>query len=64
MTPRPTDSPWLTKEEAAVRGRVPLDQITLAVRTGTLHSRRVGRRVVIHRDWLDAWLAADEEQAS
>ena len=59
MTTRPlpmTPTPWLTKSEAAERGRVSDDQVAAAIRDGSLRIRRVGRRVVIHQDWLDAWL--------
>lgn len=64
MTKRPPDSPWLTKEEAALRGRVSLEQITRAIRDGSLRHRRVGRAVVIHRDWLDGWLESMLEEAT
>lgn len=56
MTTRPLETPWLRKEEAAARGRVSLEQIGRGIRDGSLQHRRIGRRVVIHRDWLDAWL--------
>lgn len=52
----PTDSPWMTKEEAARRARVSVGFLEKALAAGLLRSRRLGGRVLIHRDWIDAWI--------
>lgn len=51
-----TGTPWLTKREAAQRARVSTHALEQAIRDGSLRSRKVGRRVVIHQGWVDAWL--------
>jgi excisionase family DNA binding protein len=64
MKTRPPDTPWLTKQEAADRGRVSLKDIDRAIASGELTARRAGRRVIIHRDWLDAWIDSLQAAAS
>lgn len=57
-------SPWMTREEAAEYARVTPQTLEQAVEAGELRCRRVGRRVLFHRDWVDAWLEAVEEQTA
>lgn len=54
-----TDSPWLTRPQAAERANVSLATLDRALRTGDLRSSRPGRvrRVLIRVEWLDDWLA-------
>ena len=59
-----TESPWLTKEEAAKRARVSPRMLDLPIATGALRSRLIGRRRIFHVDWIDAWLDGEEEKAS
>jgi len=53
-------SPWLSIAEACSRARVGRKVIYAAVRAGRLRAAHVDgrRKIVIHREWLDAWLAA------
>lgn len=50
----------LTVEEAALILRISRPSAYEAVRTGQIPSVRVGRRILIPRARLDAWLAGEE----
>ncbi len=52
----PTVSPWLNVTEAAERLRCGKDRIYDLIALGKLHPRRDGRRVLLHRDDLDAYV--------
>ncbi|HEY5287735.1 MAG TPA: helix-turn-helix domain-containing protein [Solirubrobacteraceae bacterium] len=52
----PTVSPWLNVADAAERLRCGKDRIYDLVALGKLHPRRDGRRVLLHRDDLDAYV--------
>jgi excisionase family DNA binding protein len=52
----PAVSPWLNVAEAAERLRCRKDRIYDLIALGKLHPRRDGRRVLLHRDDLDAYL--------
>lgn len=49
-------SPWLNVTDAAERLRCKKDRIYDLIALGKLHPRRDGRRVLLHRDDLDAYL--------
>ena len=49
-------SPWLNVAEAAERLRCGKDRIYDLIALGKLQPRRDGRRVLLHRDDLDAYL--------
>jgi excisionase family DNA binding protein len=49
-------SPWLSAPEAAERLRCDRDRIYDLIALGKLIPRRDGRRVLLHRDDLDAYL--------
>jgi len=49
-------SPWLNVAEAAERLRCRKDRIYDLIALGRLHPRRDGRRVLLHRDDLDAYI--------
>jgi excisionase family DNA binding protein len=51
-------SPWLSAPEAAERLRCDRDRIYDLIALGKLKPRRDGRRVLLHRDDLDAYLDA------
>jgi excisionase family DNA binding protein len=51
-------SPWLSAPEAAERLRCNSDRIYDLIALGKLKPRRDGRRVLLHRDDLDAYLEA------
>ena len=51
-----TASPWLNVAEAAERLRCRKDRIYDLIALGKLHPRRDGRRVLLHRDDLDAYI--------
>ena len=51
-------SPWLSAPEAAERLRCDRDRIYDLIALGKLIPRRDGRRVLLHRDDLDAYLEA------
>jgi len=51
-----TTSPWLTSSEAADRLRCGTDRIYDLIALGKLVPRRDGRRVLLHRDDLDAYV--------
>jgi len=59
-------TPWLTKREAAARARLSLATLQNAMRSGELRysggGKRGGGRVVIHVEWLDAWLEGRVEE--
>lgn len=55
-TPTPTGSPWLNVADAAERLRCRKDRIYDLIALGKLHPRRDGRRVLLHRDDLDAYI--------
>jgi excisionase family DNA binding protein len=52
----PAVSPWLNVAEAAERLRCSKDRIYDLIALGRLHPRRDGRRVLLHRDDLDAYI--------
>ncbi len=52
----PTVSPWLNVTDAAERLRCRKDRIYDLIALGKLHPRRDGRRVLLHRDDLDAYI--------
>lgn len=52
----PTASPWLNVADAAERLRCRKDRIYDLIALGRLHPRRDGRRVLLHRDDLDAYI--------
>lgn len=47
---------WLTVQEAAAYARAGRGAIYAAIRSGNLRAHSVGRRLVIERDELDAWI--------
>jgi excisionase family DNA binding protein len=49
-------SPWLNVTDAAERLRCGKDRIYDLIALGKLHPRRDGRRVLLHRDDLDAYV--------
>ena len=49
-------SPWLNVAEAAERLRCRKDRIYDLIALGKLEPRRDGRRVLLHRDELDAYI--------
>ena len=51
-----TATPWLNVTEAADRLRCEKDRIYDLVQQGKLQPRRDGRRVLLHRDDIDAYL--------
>lgn len=53
---KPTVSPWLNVTDAAERLRCRKDRIYDLIALGKLHPRRDGRRVLLHRDDLDAYI--------
>ncbi len=58
-------SNWMTVREAAVYTRCSVKLLYRAIRIGTLRAARVGgrRKIVVHREWLDAYLEAMAERA-
>lgn len=54
----PAGSPWLTAAEAADWLRCATDRVYDLIALGKLSPRRDGRRVLLHRDDLDAYLEA------
>lgn len=52
----PASSPWLNVADAAERLRCGKDRIYDLIALGRLHPRRDGRRVLLHRDDLDAYI--------
>jgi excisionase family DNA binding protein len=52
----PASSPWLNVADAAERLRCRKDRIYDLIALGKLHPRRDGRRVLFHRDDLDAYI--------
>ena len=52
----PAVSPWLNVAEAAERLRCSKDRIYDLIALGKLHPCRDGRRVLLHRDDLDAYI--------
>jgi excisionase family DNA binding protein len=55
-TVAPASSPWLNVTDAAERLRCRKDRIYDLIALGKLHPRRDGRRVLLHRDDLDAYV--------
>jgi excisionase family DNA binding protein len=55
-TGAPVVAPWLNVAEAAERLRCSKDRIYDLIPLGRLHPRRDGRRVLLHRDDLDAYI--------
>jgi excisionase family DNA binding protein len=56
-------SPWLTVKEACTVAKVGVKLLYREVKAGRLRAARIGDRrdIRIHRDWIDAWLAASAE---
>jgi excisionase family DNA binding protein len=52
----PVASPWLNAADAAERLRCGKDRIYDLIALGKLHPHRDGRRVLLHRDDLDAYI--------
>ncbi|HTC58744.1 MAG TPA: helix-turn-helix domain-containing protein [Solirubrobacteraceae bacterium] len=52
----PAASPWLNAADAAERLRCGKDRIYDLIALGKLHPHRDGRRVLLHRDDLDAYV--------
>lgn len=55
-TGAPATSPWLNVADAAERLRCRKDRIYDLIALGKLQPRRDGRRVLLHRDDLDAYV--------
>jgi excisionase family DNA binding protein len=55
----PTVSPWLNVAEAAEWLRCGRDRIYDLIALGRLHPRRDGRRVLLHRDDLNAYIEGE-----
>jgi len=55
-TDAPAVSPWLNVAEAAERLRCRKDRIYDLIALSKLHPRRDGRRVLLHREDLDAYI--------
>ncbi len=55
-TVAPVVSPWLNVADAAEWLRCGKDRIYDLIALGKLHPRRDGRRVLLHRDDLDAYV--------
>ena len=55
------DSPWLTVNEAAAYVGFCDKTIRRACQLGKLKCARVGRRIRIRREWLDAWVMTHSE---
>jgi excisionase family DNA binding protein len=55
-TGAPAVSPWLNVADAAERLRCHKDRIYDLIALGKLQPRRDGRRVLLHRDDLDAYI--------
>jgi excisionase family DNA binding protein len=53
-------TPWLNVTDAAERLRCRKDRIYDLIALGKLHPRRDGRRVLLHRDDLDAYIEGSE----
>ncbi|HXP99328.1 MAG TPA: helix-turn-helix domain-containing protein [Solirubrobacteraceae bacterium] len=53
-------SPWLNVVEAAERLRCGRDRIYDLIALGKLNPRRDGRRVLLHRDELDAYVEGQQ----
>ena len=53
-------SPWLTIDEAGAYAHVGRKVLYRAIADGRLRAAHVDgrRKLIIHREWLDAWLAA------
>jgi len=49
---------YLTIEEVAQETRSPLSTVRHWIAVGKLKSARPGKRVIVRRDWLDAFLEA------
>ena len=54
-----TGSPYFTPDEAAAYLRCGRQRVYDLVHDGRLHPRRDGRRLLFHRDDLDAYLAGN-----
>ena len=53
-----TRSPWMTAEQAAEYIAAPVSRVRKLTMTGELPHHRDGRRVLYHRDDLDAYVRA------
>lgn len=60
MSSEPTASPWLNVDAGAARAGVGRKVIYKAIASGRLRAAHIDgrRKIVIHVDWLDAWLTA------
>ncbi|HEX4115887.1 MAG TPA: helix-turn-helix domain-containing protein [Solirubrobacteraceae bacterium] len=56
LVPTPAATPWLNVADAAERLRCGKDRIYDLIALGKLNPRRDGRRVLLHRDDLDAYI--------
>jgi excisionase family DNA binding protein len=57
-----TGAPWLSIREAAERAGVSERSLERAIASGRLRSSTVGRRRLVHRDDLDAYVRAAGEE--
>jgi excisionase family DNA binding protein len=61
LDPPTTDAPatpWLTVPQAAARAQCGTGSVYDAIATGKLKAVRLGVRLRVHVEWVDAWLAA------
>lgn len=60
MTPTdaPPVTPWLTVPQAAARAQCGRGAVYDAIAAGHLKAVRIGVRLRVHVEWLDAWLDA------
>ena len=59
-----TDSPWLTRKQAAQYLQISLPTLSRLLREGRLEVHKEGRIVRIHRDDIDAWLRSHPKAPS
>ena len=60
--PRPADAPWLSPKEAAAYLGIGIDSIYDACASRGLRHVKLGHSTIrIQRDWLDAWMATQEQ---
>jgi excisionase family DNA binding protein len=58
---KPSDTPWITVDEAASRARCGTKLIYREVRAGRLKAVRIGgrRELRLRPEWIDTWLNRD-----